>query len=360
MRVIIPLLAAPALVIAAASAAMRPGPVKVSAGADTETLESIGALAPHIAGRFDEPAGFTETERGDFVVFDRGGHSVHGVDRRMTTATELVAIGHEPGRVIRPVAFSAARDGSFAVADVPGGRQRIQVFAASGARLRGFLLPGIGRTLVSIGGTPLNGIGSVQYDGESILLNQPETGSLIVEYSVDGRVRRTVGSLRTTGYEDEQDVHLALNTGLPLPHPGGGFYFVFQTGEPRFRRYDAGGRLQYERVIQGRELDGLMAANPTRWPVRRGDAREVPLVPPAIRTAAVDRDGRLWASLVPPYTYVYVDGEKTRTVQFRGAGVIAPGSMSFAPGGRLLVTPGLFVFDPGSGNPPSAERPAPR
>ena len=66
---------------------------------------------------------------------------------------------------------------------------------------------------------PLNGIGSLQYTGETILLNQPETGSLIVEYSIDGEVRRTIGALRPTLQEADREVHLALNTGLPLAHP---------------------------------------------------------------------------------------------------------------------------------------------
>jgi hypothetical protein len=33
-------------------------------------------------------------------------------------------------------------------------------------------------------------------------------------------------------------------------------------------------------------------------------------------------------------------------VQFQGAGVISPTSMSFTRNGRLLVTPGLYEFDP--------------
>ena len=48
-----------------------------------------------------------------------------------------------------------------------------------------------------------------------------------------------------------------------------------------------------------------------------------------------------------PYTYVYdKDGDKIRTVQFHGAGLINPTSLSFAPNGRLLVTPGCYEFDP--------------
>jgi hypothetical protein len=75
--------------------------------------------------------------------------------------------------------------------------------------------------------------------------------------------------------------------------------------------------------------------------------REVPFVTPNVRAAAVDRSGRLWVSLGPPYTYVYDrDGDKVRTVQFEAAGVLSPTSLFFAPGGRLLVTPGCYEFQP--------------
>jgi hypothetical protein len=64
-----------------------------------------------------------------------------------------------------------------------------------------------------------------------------------------------------------------------------------------------------------------------------------------VRTAAVDPGGRLWVSFVVPYTYVFdADGEKVRTVQFRAAGLIAPSSLSFPGGSRLLVTPGCYEF----------------
>ena len=73
----------------------------------------------------------------------------------------------------------------------------------------------------------------------------------------------------------------------------------------------------------------------------------MPMVPPIVRTAAVDRAGGLWISFTVPFTYVYdTEGEKTRVVQFHGAGIIAPTSLSFARDGQLLVTPGCYVFDP--------------
>ena len=84
---------------------------------------------------------------------------------------------------------------------------------------------------------------------------------------------------------------------------------------------------------------------PTAWPRRRTAEGELPFVRPTVRTAAVDPKGRLWISLAVPYTYVYApDGDKVRTVQFRGAGTLTPASISFGTRGQLLVTPGLFEF----------------
>jgi hypothetical protein len=65
-----------------------------------------------------------------------------------------------------------------------------------------------------------------------------------------------------------------------------------------------------------------------------------------VRMAAVDRTGRLWISLFVPYTYVYdAGGEKVRTVQFRGAGVISPSSLFFTSGSRVIVGPGGYEFE---------------
>ena len=120
------------------------------------------------------------------------------------------------------------------------------------------------------------------------------------------------------------------------------------AGPPAFRKYGADGEMVYERAIQGREIDPVIAALPTRWPRRTAGDGELPMVTPTVRTAAVDGAGRLWVSFVLPFTYVYdADGEKIRTVQFRGAGIIAPSSLSFNSRGRLLVTPGCYEFQPG-------------
>jgi hypothetical protein len=97
------------------------------------------------------------------------------------------------------------------------------------------------------------------------------------------------------------------------------------------------------------ELDAHVQSLPTRWPRRdSAEGRGLPLVPPLVRTAAVDPSGRLWVSLAEPFTYVYdKEGQKIRTVQFKGAGTIAPTSLTFAGGAkgdRVLVTPGCYEF----------------
>jgi hypothetical protein len=193
----------------------------------------------------------------------------------------------------------------------------------------------------------VTGISSLQYSGTSVFLSEPARDGLITEYSVAGIPQRTIGRLRETGYEHERDLHLAMNAGLPLVDPTGGFYFVFLAGKPMFRKFDAAGRLLFERHIEGREIDDVLAAQPTRWPTRRVEDREVPFVQPLVRAAAVDAQGQLWISLTVPYTYVYdADGDKARTVQFSAAGIISPTSLFFTRSGRILVTPGCYEFDP--------------
>ena len=319
--------------------------VRVSPGS-IEILKAVSSLAPHVVGLFREPIGFKQTANGDFYVFDRRGHTVYSVDAPGSVARKLVQIGAEDGRLIEPSAFDVAINGSFAVADAPNGRERVQIFDAAGVRTGGFILPGRGASRVVLGSMSLNGVGTVSFTGRTLLMSHPESGWLMTEYGLDGTPLRSIGQLRKTGHESDRDLHLALNSGVPLVDPNGGFYFVFMAGEPGFRKYDREGDLIFERVVQGREIDPLVARIPDRWP-RRGSG-ELPLVAPTVRTAAVDRSGRLWISFVLPFSYVYDDnGEKVRTVQFRGAGIISPSSLWFGDKGRVLVTPGCYEFAPG-------------
>ena len=310
-----------------------------------EVLRSTGAVPAYVAGQFREPVGFQQSASGQYFVFDRRAHTVYGLDSQQSSAWPIVTIGGESGKIIDPTAFAVEPNGTFVVADAPNNKERIQIFTPAGFRVGGFTLPGRLKARVVLENAVLNGIGSLQYTGASILMSQPETGALISEYELSGGVHRTIGQLRTTGHEDDPELHLALNSGIPLVDPTGGFFFVFQTGEPVFRKYDAAGRLVFERRIQGREIDALVAGLPSAWPRRQTSEGELPLVRPTIRTAAVDPDGRLWIAFTVPYTYVFDrDGDKIRTVQLRAAGTMMPSSLFFGKNGRILVTPGLFEF----------------
>lgn len=312
-----------------------------------EMLRSTGSLPPHIVGSYEEPLNFQQDASGTYFVFDRRGHTVHTVDAGKTTTRKILEIGQEDGRVIQPTGFDVTADGRFVVADVPRAQQRVQTFDRSGRLLTGFFLPGMPAARVVIGNLMLNGAGSVQHTGSTLLISHPESGALFTEYSPGGYAQRSIGRLRTTGFEDDREVHIAMNAGLPLVDPTGGFYHVFITGKPIFRKYSNTGALVFERHIEGRELDGLLESQPTRWPRRRVQDREVPLVTPVIRAAAVSPTGELWISLGVPFTYVYnTDGDKVRTVQFTGAGPISPTSLFFSRSGKLLVTPGCYEFDP--------------
>jgi hypothetical protein len=314
-----------------------------------DIMQSTSAVPAHIAGRFREAVGFQQSASGQYFVFDRRAHTVYGIDEAQTSSWEIVRIGAEAGRIIDPTAFSVAPNGTFVVADAPGGAERIQVFTPAGFLITGFSLPGRAKPRISIDNFVLNGLGTLVYTGTSILLSQPDLGGLITEYTLEAGDNRTFGNLRFTGHEEDRDLHLALNSGLPLADPRGGFYFVFQAGEPVFRKYDAAGRLVFERHIEGVELDDFLRTLPTTWPRRRTSDGEVPLVRPTVRAAAVDRAGNLWVTLAVPFTYVYApDGDKIRTVQFRGAGTLRPDSLFFGEKGRLLIAPGLYEFDAGT------------
>jgi hypothetical protein len=318
------------------------------AALDVDLVRSIGSLPPHIVGLFEEPLAFQQTPGGPYYVFDRRGHTVYSVDPGRKSALKLIEIGQEMGRIIQPRGFDTSPTGSFVVADAPRGIDRVQIFGAGGIRTGGFTLP-VRQTAaeLTLESVVINGIASIQYAGTNLLISHPESGALITEYSPGGVAQRTIGRLRETGFEQDRDLHLALNVGLPVVDPTGGFYYVFIGGRPIFRKYNRAGALVFERHIEGVELDRYLSTLPTRWPTRRVADREMPLVLPAVRAAAVDERGQLWISLSEPYTYVYDSrGDKVRTVQFSGAGTISPTSLFFTRDGRLLVTPGCYEFRP--------------
>ncbi len=313
--------------------------------ADVEERRSVGGLAAHLAGAFEEIAACQVSPAGEYLIFDRRAHAVYTVARGAEAPTRILQIGAEKGRILMPTAFDSAADGSFVVADAPGTQQRLQFFMPTGAELGGFTLPGRGVPRFVLGNLPLAGLASLEYTGERVLMSQPDVGALMIEYLLSGTVLRTFGQLRATGQEKDPLVHIALNVGIPLLNPKGGYYYVFLSGVPLFRKYDASGTLVFERHIEGVEIDPYLGRMPTSWPRRREGGTDIPIVPAIVRAAGVDREGNLWISLVAPYTYVYdPSGDKRRTLQFRGAGIIAPTHFFFTRDRRVIVSPGCYAF----------------
>jgi hypothetical protein len=323
------------------------------AAADVDERRSIGSLPAHVGGAFEEMAACHLSTTGDYLIFDRRAHAVYSFKPGGEEAVKIVQIGSESGRILRPTAFDSSPEGTFVVADAPGNQQRIQFFTHAGGGMGGFTMAGRPVPQITLGNLVLSGVGSLKYTGTSILLSQPEIGALVTEYELNGATRRTFGELRPTGQEKDPAVHTAFNVGWALPNPAGGYYFVFLSGVPMFRKYDAAGKLVFERHIEGTEMDPYLNRMPTTWPHRTVSGTEYPIVPAMIRTAAVDLEGNLWISLMAPFTYVYDGGgDKVRTIQFRAAGVLTPSSFFFTKDRRVLVTPGCYAFDAHVGAPP--------
>jgi hypothetical protein len=308
-----------------------------------DLLQAVAAAPAHVVSRFDEDAAYAVTREGEYVVLDRRNHCVYVFDATGAKLRRIVSAGIAPGELFQPLALALNDDDLIAVADSPNGFDRVQYFAANGMRVGGFYLPLAPQPRISASNLLIASGGSLVFFRSTFVVNRPEWGALVTEHDSTGRVIRQMGHLRQVGTAPDRDLDTAMSVGIPLRTPDGGFLFVFQTGVPLFRKYSADGRIEFERHIQGPELDARIGTLPTVWPPRQPGLK--PVVPPTVRTAALDRQGRLWVSLIVPYTYVYDEtGEKIRTVQFRGASLLSPSSLFFTPAGHLLVGPGGYEF----------------
>jgi hypothetical protein len=312
-----------------------------------EVLRPTGAVPAGIAATFLDPIAFVETSTGEAIVLDRRASAVYAIDAARKDVRPLLRAGSDERGLVSPGALALGPDDLFAVADAVRGVERIQYFTTRGTRVGGFYLPDRPRLRVTINGVAINGIGSLQFASRSFFVNLPSRGRLVSELNVDGRTLRQFGLPRPTGQAPDPDLDALLNVGLPLINPAGGFYFVFQTGTPMFRKYDASGELLFERHIEGPELDAAISALPTEWRPRPPDEGRMPIANALVRTAAVDRLGRLWIALNVPFTYEYdPQGNKVRTVQFDATGPLLTQSLFFADRDRVLVTPGCYEFAP--------------
>jgi hypothetical protein len=316
----------------------------IPAAGRVEILDSTGGVPTRLVADLLHEIAFVETSKGEALVLDAGAHGLFSMDAGRSRFKRVIPLGGEPGHILKPSALAIGLNDIVAIVDAPAGHDRLQYFGADGGYISGFYVPNPLGSRLAVGPVVVNGIGSLQFNGKTFFVSTPHNGALIMEVGTDGLPVRSIGELRPTGHESDASLHFGLNLGLPLIDPRGGFYFVFQTGRPMFRKYDAAGQLLFERHIEGVELDAALKSLPTTWPSRPDNS--IPYVPSLVRTAGVDPAGQLWVSLTVPYTYIYDRaGEKIRTVQFRSGGsLVSPTSVFFARGDRVLVTPGCLEF----------------
>ena len=103
------------LVVAIVAVLVRPG-----AAARLDILRSVGGLAPHVVGLFEEPVGFQQSAKGTYYVFDRRGHAVYTVapDFRRWNGRSVAGTG-----AVRPVEVQPAGGRAMAWADWLRGRR---------------------------------------------------------------------------------------------------------------------------------------------------------------------------------------------------------------------------------------------
>ena len=308
-----------------------------------EVLRSTGGLPAHIVGAFREPSVFQQAADGRYFVFDRRGQTVHRIDADHGAATRVVQIGPEDGRILGASTFDLGPDSRFVVADAPGGRERVQTFDLDGARVGSFRLPGKAAPRLTIGAIVLNGVGSLEFTGRSMLMSQPESGGLITRFSLIGRPYQTFGVLRTTGHEAgpgpapraEQRTAVGRSARRSLLRLPGGPADVPEIRPGRDLPLRAAHRGDRSRPHHQQVADDLATRPDDR-------DRTLPVVPPTVRTAAVDRAGNLWVALSAPVLYVYdPTGEKIRTVRLEPPAPCArpaalPGRHPAARRARLL------------------------
>jgi len=308
-----------------------------------DVLEPVSGLPAHVFARFQQPATVVVTSTGDYLVLDRRAHTVFRVNPSGQIVRPILGIGHEPGRLLRPMAMALSDDDILAVLDAPNNVQRLQYFGTDGTLIGQFYLTILGTPGVVVNDQIVSGASAMAFDGKTFWFTAPARGTLMFQTDTAGTVLGQVGHLRRTGHEADRELHAALNAGLPVVDPTGGMFFVFQTGRPMLRKYDTAGVLLFERHIEGPELDPIVARLPDRWDTPNDGSRPLPAL--MVRAAAADRQGRLWVVLQTGHVYVYdTSGEKVRTLVFGGPSRELTSSLFFTRGGRVLTGPAGYEF----------------
>ena len=330
-------------------------PAGQSPSSRVETLQSVAALPPHLVGRFGEPAGFQQAAEGDYFVVDRRGHTVSRIDAAMTAITPLLAIGHEARPGPAAVRVRPRRRGVCRRRRAAAPPSACRCSRPSGSRVSAFTLS-----------TPIEAARATRRPGpqrrqrdapdgqRTVLLNQPDTGRSRQRVRHQGPRAPERGHAASTAHDgDAQLAPGVQRRACRCRFPAAASTSSSRPASRASASTRATGALVFERAIQGRELDALVADRSRR---RGRGVRASRRGHPGRPAAGPGGHGRPTRAVVDQlHRAVHLRVRRRRREGARRPVSrrwrLAPTSLFFARDGRLLVTPGCYIFRPSVRSP---------
>lgn len=274
---------------------------------------------------------------GSYVVLDGANHRVVFLNSAMQVERQIGKIGQALGEFYYPNDLAVDKDGYIYVRDSMN--RRFQVFEWNGKPVGEFP-----------NSPEAHGL-AVNSRGE-ILLGQPQKGKLVTVYDRAGKQLRSFGELHKlsdfygAGVADlDAQYKHAINRVKFAVDSQDNVYVGFM-GAPVFQKYDANGRLLFEKKIGGPEAAAIVTGfqKDRKSPVRRG-IDDIP-TPHIITGLAVDNaTGTLYVSFQWDRGWVYVanaSGDGTAILEYPQRDLLVQ-NISLSEDGKALLAPRLSV-----------------
>ena len=241
-------------------------------------------------------------KRSHYLILDSTNHRVIFVNPDGRMERQLGRIGQAAGEFHYPNDMAVDAEGYIYIRDSMN--RRYQVFRWDGAFVAQF--PNVPEA---------HGL-AVTSKGE-ILIGQPQKGKLVSVYSRDGKFLRSFGELHKLsdfygpGVADLDAAYKHAINRIKLCVDKRDNVYVAFMGAPVFQKYDASGRLVFEKRLVGREAEEIIAGFQKRRqsPVRRGiDDVPTPLIITGI--AVDDATGNIFISFQWDRAWIYVADSK--------------------------------------------------
>lgn len=190
--------------------------------------------------QFDRPEDVRRDSQGNYYVVDSRRHRICVFDPAMKFKYQIGQLGQGPQDLYDPGDLVLDAKEQLYVMDF--GNMRVQIFDKTGQRVGGF---GYNQKAIEI---------AVTRRGE-IYLNQPTKGHLISVYSAEGKLLRQFGELMSLsraypGRADDPAYRIPLSRVTTALDEQDNLYVAY-IFVPLIQKYDAKGRLVWERRLEG-------------------------------------------------------------------------------------------------------------